>query len=145
MYDTNKDGSIDFKEYMIIVYTMMNGSPEERLKLMFQIFDVNNDGSVSYEEIYVIGEEIFIIIIHYHKTQIQVIIDLFSIPVRYLFLHKNQGETTQEKLEDEAKEKIEEISRDILKEMDVNSDGNISKDEFMKYVHFLCYFIFHSV
>ena len=65
MYDTNKDGSIDFKEYMIIVYTMMNGSPEERLKLMFQIFDVNNDGSVSYEEIYVIGEEIFIsIIIH---------------------------------------------------------------------------------
>ena len=82
---------------------------------------------------------------HYHKTQIQVIIDLFSIPVRYLFLHKNQGENTQEKLEDEAKEKIEEISRDILKEMDVNSDGNISKEEFIKYVPFLCYFIFHSV
>ena len=56
MYDTNKDGSIDFKEYMIIAYTMMNGSPEERLNLMFPLFDINNDGLVSYEEIYVIGK-----------------------------------------------------------------------------------------
>ena len=57
MYDTNKDGSIDFKEYMIIVYKMVNGSPEERLNLMFPIFDTNNDGLVSYEEIYVIGKD----------------------------------------------------------------------------------------
>ena len=57
VYDTNKDGTIDFKEYMIIAYTMMNGSPEERLNLMFPIFDTNNDGLVSYEEIYVIGKD----------------------------------------------------------------------------------------
>ena len=57
MYDTNKDGSIDFKEYMIIVYKMVNGSPEERLNLMFQLFDINNDGFVSYEEIYMIGRD----------------------------------------------------------------------------------------
>ena len=57
MYDTNKDGSIDFKEYMIIVYNMMNGGPEERLNLMFQLFDINNDGFVSYEEIYMIGRD----------------------------------------------------------------------------------------
>ena len=57
MYDTNKDGSIDFKEYMISVYNMMNGSPEERLNLMFPLFDMNNDGLVSYEEIYVIGKD----------------------------------------------------------------------------------------
>ena len=57
MYDTNKDGSIDFKEYMIIAYTMMNGSPEERLNLMFPLFDINNDGFVSNEEIYMIGRD----------------------------------------------------------------------------------------
>ena len=57
MYDTNKDGSIDFKEYMVIVYNMMNGRPEERLNLMFPIFDTNNDGLVSYEEINPIGKD----------------------------------------------------------------------------------------
>jgi len=57
VYDTNKDGSIDFKEYMIIVYEMVNGSPEERLNLMFPIFDTNNDGLVSYEEINPIGKD----------------------------------------------------------------------------------------
>ena len=49
-----------------------------------------------------------------------------------MFLHKNHDENTGEKLEDEAKEKIEEIARDILKEMDVNLDGKISKEEFIK-------------
>ena len=59
-------------------------------------------------------------------------VDLFHIPVRYLF-RKNQDEkTAEEKLGDEAKEKIEEIARDILKEMDVNLDGKISKEEFIK-------------
>ena len=57
MYDTNKDVSIDFKEYMNIVYNMMNGSLEERLNLMVPLFDINNDGFVSYEEIYMIGRD----------------------------------------------------------------------------------------
>ena len=64
----------------------------------------------------------------YHETQIH----LFYIPVRYLFLHKNQDENTGEKFEDEAEEKIKELSRDILMEMDVNQFGKISKDEFIK-------------
>ena len=49
-----------------------------------------------------------------------------------MFLHKNQGENTGEKLEDEAEENIKEISRDVLMEMDVNQFGKISKEEFMK-------------
>ena len=49
-----------------------------------------------------------------------------------MFHHKYQGEDIEEKLEVEAKETIEEISRDILKEMDVKSDGKISKEEFIK-------------
>ena len=61
MYDTNRDGSIDFKEFMIVMHAMNNGSPEEKLDLMFRVFDINNDGSVSYEEIYQIGKGIFII------------------------------------------------------------------------------------
>merc|ERR1719244_963484 len=35
MYDTNKDGHIDFREFMIVLYVMSNGSPEENLKQIF--------------------------------------------------------------------------------------------------------------
>ena len=49
-----------------------------------------------------------------------------------MFLHKNQGENTQEKLDNEAKEKITQKTKDILKEMDVNSDGKIYKEEFIR-------------
>ena len=32
MYDTNGDGHIDFREFMIVLYIMSNGTPEENLK-----------------------------------------------------------------------------------------------------------------
>ena len=62
-----------------------------------------------------------------------------------MFLHKNKDENTGEKFEDEVKEKIEEIARDILKEMDVNLDGKISKDEFVKLVLFVCYLTLQTI
>jgi len=47
MYDSNKDGHIDFREFMIVLYIMSNGSPEENLKQIFRVFDINNDGTIS--------------------------------------------------------------------------------------------------
>ena len=32
MYDSNGDGHIDFREFMIVLYIMSNGTPEENLK-----------------------------------------------------------------------------------------------------------------
>merc|ERR1712051_1143388 len=43
MYDSNKDGHIDFREFMIVLYIMSNGSPEENLKQIFRVFDINNE------------------------------------------------------------------------------------------------------
>ena len=42
-----QDGHIDFREFMIVLYVMSNGSPEENLKQIFRVFDINNDGSIS--------------------------------------------------------------------------------------------------
>jgi Ca2+-binding EF-hand superfamily protein len=47
MYDSNKDGHIDFREFMIVLYIMSNGSPEENLKQIFRVFDINNDGTIT--------------------------------------------------------------------------------------------------
>jgi len=50
MYDTNQDGHIDFREFMVVLYVMSNGSPEENLKQIFRVFDINNDGKINLAE-----------------------------------------------------------------------------------------------
>ena len=47
MYDANGDGFIDFREFMLVLYVLSSGTPEENLKQIFRIFDINNDKSIS--------------------------------------------------------------------------------------------------
>ena len=50
MYDEDGDGYIDFKEFMMVLYIMSAGTPEENLGQIFRIFDKDNDGSISEKE-----------------------------------------------------------------------------------------------
>jgi len=50
MYDANGDGFIDFREFMLVLYVLSSGTPEENLKQIFRIFDINNDKSISRKE-----------------------------------------------------------------------------------------------
>ena len=59
MYDKNGDGHIDFREFMIVLYVMSDGTPEENLKQIFRIFDINNDGSISQEELRCLVKDLF--------------------------------------------------------------------------------------
>jgi len=59
MYDTNGDNQIDFREFMIVLYVMSNGSPEENLRQIFRIFDINNDGTVSQKELIRLVKDLF--------------------------------------------------------------------------------------
>jgi len=49
--DSDRDGFIDFKEFM----EMFNGEgdkiKEEEIKSVFQVFDINGDGKISAEEL----------------------------------------------------------------------------------------------
>ena len=45
-----QDGIIDFRELMLIVYTMSRGSPEQNLRQIFKLLDVDSDGRVSVAE-----------------------------------------------------------------------------------------------
>merc|ERR1712236_64297 len=50
MYDTNLDGCIDFREFMMVLYVMSNGSPEENLQQIFRVFDIDNNGKIELVE-----------------------------------------------------------------------------------------------
>ena len=108
MYDSNNDGSIDFRELMMVIfisrvlslsfvlnlqvlYIMSDGTPEQNLKQIFKIFDLNNDGKINLEEMNKITKDLS---------------KLFNDD-------KNMAEN-------------------IFKEMDENKDGEISEEEFIK-------------
>ena len=59
MYDSNGDGYVDFREFMIVLYVMSNGTQEENLKQIFQVFDINNDGTVSQKELERVVKDLF--------------------------------------------------------------------------------------
>eukprot|EP00092_Neocalanus_flemingeri_P025354 GFUD01027489.1.p1 GENE.GFUD01027489.1~~GFUD01027489.1.p1 ORF type:complete len:137 (+),score=43.65 GFUD01027489.1:34-444(+) len=50
IYDANKDGFIDFSEFMLIFFIMSDGAPEEVLTKIFRVFDVNSDGTITQKE-----------------------------------------------------------------------------------------------
>jgi len=51
MYDTNQDGHIDFREFMLALNVMNSGSPEQNLRQIFRVFDINNDGRITLKEL----------------------------------------------------------------------------------------------
>lgn len=50
IYDTDGNGTIDFKEFMTLYFMMSEGSPEEILSGIFRMFDDNGDGSITTDE-----------------------------------------------------------------------------------------------
>ena len=51
LFDTNKDGAIDFREFIMGLNSMQAGAGEDRVKMCFKIYDVDNSGWISREEL----------------------------------------------------------------------------------------------
>merc|ERR1712001_563249 len=58
IYDTNLDGEIDFREFMLALSVMSKGSAEDNLRQIFRLFDVNSDGKVERSELGSVAEEL---------------------------------------------------------------------------------------
>ena len=100
MYDMNMDGSIDFKEFMILLYVMSAGTPEQNLEQIFRVFDINGDGTIS------------------RKEMRKIVIDLFQ-----MFGSRDYADLKE--ASDDA------IASMAFEEMDADSDGNVTREEFV--------------
>ena len=100
-FDTDRNGFIDFKEFLLAMDVTSSGTPEDKLSLFFSLFDVDGNGWIDQEEL----------------TNLMKCI-------------QNMADLGKTKLE--LSESPEEKAQEIFKKMDMNSDGRVTKDEFIR-------------
>ena len=111
MYDEDGDGIIDFKEFMMVLYIMSAGTPEENLGQIFRIFDKDNDGSITQKEMVKLVKDLCCIF----ENASQDNNDTDSIECQKLFRGNSK----------------KNVALMAFKEMDKDSDGKVTKEEFI--------------
>merc|ERR1711862_808483 len=102
-FDSDKNGYIDFKEFLLAIDVTSSGTPEEKLNWAFSMYDVDGNGWIDLVEMTRIVKSIYKMM---GPEKLQIAME--------------ENQTPEEKAEG------------IFKRMDINSDGKVTRTEFVR-------------
>ena len=105
-FDANKDGHIDFREFVCSLSITSRGSLEQKLQWAFKVYDIDEDGFITRKEMLEIVKAIYKMSRHNSLSHHLTVSEDASTP--------------------------EERVDDIIKELDKNMDGKLSEKEFVE-------------
>ena len=105
-FDANKDGHIDFREFVCSLSITSRGSLEEKLQWAFKVYDIDEDGFITRKEMLEI--------------------------VKAIFKMSRQNSLSHHLTVSEDASTPEQRVDDIIKELDTNMDGKLSEKEFVE-------------
>ena len=103
-FDTDKNGEISFVEFLLAINVTLSGTPLEKLKYAFKLYDIDGNG----------------------------IIDQGEMNRIVLSIYELMGEDNLSNDTTEPKYTPEERTRIIFSQMDANGDGYLTEDEFVQ-------------
>merc|ERR1711910_109220 len=97
-FDSDKNGFIDFKEFLLAIDVTSSGTPEQKLNWAFKMYDVDENGMIDLNEMTRLVKSIFKV-------------------------SQSKGKVSADTAEQRA--------ANIFQKMDVNSDGVVTREEFV--------------
>ena len=117
VFDSDKSGSIDFKEFICALSVTSRGKMEDKLDWAFQLYDIDGDGEISYNEMLQIVEAIY-----------KMVCLILSLAVWLSRLTSSQvGSMVKLPADEDTPEKR---VRKIFKMMDKDENGSLDMAEF---------------
>ncbi|XP_061663457.1 guanylyl cyclase-activating protein 1 [Syngnathoides biaculeatus] len=122
-FDMNKDGYIDFMEYVAALSLVMRGKMEHKLRWYFKLYDVDGNGCIDRHELLNI-----IKVVRSHNRTINNSQKgkrkRLSIPLSPQAIRAINGNENQEMT-------AEDFTNSVFNRIDINGDGELSLDEFV--------------
>ncbi|KAG9238997.1 neuronal calcium sensor 1 [Amylocarpus encephaloides] len=120
VFDSDKSGSIDFKEFICALSVTSRGKMEDKLDWAFQLYDIDGDGKISYDEMLAIVEAI------YKMVCGKCAISWLRIPASFAD-YSQVGSMVKLPADEDTPEKR---VRKIFRMMDKDENGSLDMEEF---------------
>lgn len=124
--DKDENGSIDFKEYLVLFWGKLHGTETEKLGFIFEIFDLNQSGYIDFHELHSIVKIIFKLKYSNIEQNDHLILD----PTNKI-LFNNLPKEKEKFLFRSSLPNSYHISMSIMKTFDTDKNGKLTKKEFI--------------